>query len=139
MSNILVDTSIWSEILRRRKTINLQVHKIMTTLIEDGRVSIIGPIRQEILSGIKEKSQFTKLKEHLKYFDDIEMNSDVYELAAEFNNTCRAKGVQGSSVDFLICAVASFYNMEIYTSDKDFNHYKKHLDIKLFDGKSSLK
>ncbi len=139
MSNVLVDTSIWSEILRRRKTINLQIHKIMTSLIQDGNVSIIGPIRQEILSGIKERAQFDKLKEHLECFDDIEMNSDVYELAAEFCNTCRGKGVQGSPVDFLICAVASYYKMEIYTTDKDFNHYKKHLDIRLFDGKSYLK
>jgi len=39
-------------------------------LINDVRVTIMGPIRQELLSGISTKSQFDALKEHLEAFED---------------------------------------------------------------------
>ncbi len=139
MKLVLVDTSIWSEVLRRRKNINLQTHKTLRSLIEEGKASIIGPIRQEILSGIKDVGQFESLKDTLSSFDDITIDSQMYELAAKFNNTCRSKGVQGSHVDFLICAVASHHGFEIYTSDKDFKSYSKHISIKIFDSKNYLK
>jgi hypothetical protein len=48
---VLVDTCIWSKALRR-KNCNSNVIKRLADLIYDGRVAIIGPIRQEILSGI---------------------------------------------------------------------------------------
>jgi hypothetical protein len=51
--------------------------------------------------------------------------------AAEFSNTCRKKGVQGSTIDFLICAVASLENIAILTTDKDFSNFRKYLPIRL--------
>ena len=44
------------------------------------------------------------------------------------------KGVQGSHIDFLICAVAVRLSVEIYTTDKDFLNYQKHLPIQLYSG-----
>nr|AGS54022.1 PilT-like protein [uncultured bacterium contig00204]AGS54417.1 hypothetical protein [uncultured bacterium contig00180] len=53
-------------------------------------------------------------------------------MAAEYSNICRKNGIQGSPTDFLLCAIACRYNMEIFTEDKDFLNYKKYLPIKLF-------
>ncbi len=39
-------------------------------LVQDHRVQMIGPVRQEILSGIRHESQFNKLKAHLENFPD---------------------------------------------------------------------
>jgi len=37
--------------------------------------------------------------------------------------------VQGSNTDFLICAVAVRNQLAIYTTDKDFSIFAKHLPI----------
>jgi predicted nucleic acid-binding protein len=126
----LVDTCIWSQVLRR-KTPSAELTKKLKDLIQDGRVSIIGPIRQEILSGISNIKQFNQLKELLSSFEDIPLKTGHFEKAAEFCNICRNAGVQGSTIDFLICSVASIENLVIFTTDNDFENYKKHLSIRL--------
>ena len=61
---VLVDTSIWSLALRK-KDLTDEDKKIVNRLakaIRELEIEIIGPIRQEILSGIKEKPRFEELK-----------------------------------------------------------------------------
>ena len=89
----------------------------------------MGPIRQELLSGVRTPDQFDALREHLRAFTDIELGTDDYEEAASFSNRCRAAGVQGSSVDFLICAVAARRALAIFTTDEDFEHYARILPL----------
>ncbi len=128
---VIVDSSIWSLILRRRKRQQTTTSNKILKLIDEGRTVILGPIRQEILSGIKDRKQFKLLKEYLKAFPDLLLETKDYELAAEFFNLCKGKGIQGSNTDFLICAVAVNNDFSIYTSDKDFTLFKKYLPIKL--------
>ena len=92
---------------------------------------MLGPIRQEILSGIKEIKQFELLKRNLSAFPDHNITTNDYEKAAEYFNTCRANGIQGSNTDFLICAVAINNVMSIYALDKDFNLFSEFMPIKL--------
>lgn len=54
-----------------------------------------------------------------------------YDQAAEFFNTCRAKGVSGTSIDFLLCAIAHRTGISIFTTDADFPRYARHLPIRL--------
>jgi predicted nucleic acid-binding protein len=54
-------------------------------------------------------------------------------MAAQFFNICRAKGVQGSNTDFLICAVAVRWQLAIFTTDGDFTLFAKHLPIVLHE------
>ncbi|MFO7766132.1 MAG: hypothetical protein R6V33_06850 [Pelovirga sp.] len=53
--NVLVDTCIWSLALRRKKSEQDAVVNELGELISEGRAQLIGPIRQELLSGIKNK------------------------------------------------------------------------------------
>ncbi|OGW03362.1 MAG: twitching motility protein PilT [Nitrospinae bacterium RIFCSPLOWO2_01_FULL_39_10] len=127
---VLVDTCVWSKTLRH-KSPDSEITDKIKELIRDGRIVIIGPIRQELLSGISDISQFNRLKDMLSAFEDITLESKHFIKAAEFSNICRQKGVQGSTIDFLICAVANIENLIIFTTDKDFENYKKYLPIKL--------
>lgn len=129
---VLVDTSIWSLSLRRKKSQDNVFSKELISLIDCFKVEIIGPIRQEILSGIKHKSQFEILREYLNAFDDLEIKTHDYERAAEFYNLCRFKGIQGSNTDFLICAIAERNSLLIFTNDKDFDLYADVLPIELY-------
>ena len=128
--SVLVDTPIWSQLFRRRNAHNAQVIQLRE-LIEKGHAQIIGPIRQETLSGIRSIDQFTRIRDGLRAFSDIALSEAHFERAAEFYNTCRSKGVQGSNTDFLICAVAELGGLKIFTSDKDFARFAEHLPIEL--------
>lgn len=129
---VLVDTCIWSLVLRRNQTTPNEHREQLSQLIEENRIKIIGSIRQEILSGIREAPQFLRLKQHLAAFPDLIIQTSDYEKAAEFSNIARKQGIQGSAIDYLICAVSHSYHLSIYTIDLDFEHYAKHLPIKLF-------
>ena len=72
---LLVDTSVWSLALRRRPSAVLSAQEkrltaILTEAITDGRVAMIGPIRQELLSGVNEQAQFNRLRSALRAFRD---------------------------------------------------------------------
>ncbi len=128
---VIVDTCVWSSVLRRDKIANREIEKKLIALILNNDALIIGPIRQEILSGYSDKKKFNELMNKLEAFPNLEIIDDDYILAAEFSNDCRKKGIQGSHIDFLICAVAYRYKLPIFTTDKDFLNYSKYLDIKL--------
>ncbi len=131
--SVLVDTVIWSQALRRRGSIEASSVEALRGLVERGQVRMIGPIRQELLSGIAHAEQFDRLQATLSVFPDEPIVTADYEMAARMFNTCRAKGVQGSHTDFLICAVASRLGDAIFTADADFVRYAEHLPIKLLD------
>jgi len=124
---VLVDTSVWSLALRK-KTLTINEKKIVREfkeLIYELRVIVIGPILQELLSGISDINKFKNLKSKLSSFEDLKITRKDYEKAAEISNICRKKGIQGSHTDFLISSFAINNNIKIFTTDKDFNHYKK--------------
>jgi len=128
--NVVVDTSVWSLALRR-STPNeaIAIVNTLRDLITDGRVVLLGAMRQEVLSGVRYTEQFVRLRDYLRAFPDLELTTEDYELAAEFFNTCRSNGVQGSNTDFLLCAVAHRRSYRIFTTDKDFNNFQLHIPI----------
>ena len=129
---VLVDTSVWSLALRRRRPERQAVVAAeLARLIAEFEVAIIGPIRQELLPGIREEKQYLVLQEKLRAFPDLRLETADYEMAARFFNECRAKGVQGSNTDFLLCAVSVLRGMTIFTTDKDFDAYKRVVGIDL--------
>jgi predicted nucleic acid-binding protein len=130
--NVLVDSSVWSLALRRNTGNDaIAIVNVLRDLIADGRVVLLGAIRQEVLSGVRYKEQFTRLQEYLRAFPDLELTSEDYELAAEFFNTCRSNGIQGSNTDFLLCAVAHRRGYSIFTTDKDFDNFRAHIPVLL--------
>ena len=130
---VLVDTCIWSTAFKKKDKRNTQVVNELSELIDEGRICLIGPIKQEILSAYKEKERFNKIRAHLQYFDNESIIDDDYENAARLYCDCRANGVQGSHIDFLICAVSIRAQYSIFTRDKDFLRYKQWLPIELYD------
>ncbi|HAK45888.1 MAG TPA: PIN domain nuclease [Spirochaeta sp.] len=130
---VLVDTSVWSLALRKKILTEeeLKVVKELKELIYELRVLLIGPIHQELLSGISNEISFKNLKEKMGAFEDVEIISSDYERAAEIFNECRKNGIQGSHIDYLICSVAINNELSIFTTDKDFNNFQNIFDLKL--------
>lgn len=134
---VLVDTSVWSLALRRPKNITVDpvqqaTINALADLVRDGRAVLMGPIRQELLCGIKAQSQFESLRDNLMPFEDVALPRSVYETAAQAFNICRTNGVQGSNTDFLICAASIHHQLRIFSTDGDFLMYQRWLPIQLY-------
>ena len=124
---VLADSSVWSLALRRKKskTLNSDEQRLVQLLSEasaDGRVAMIGPIRQEVLSGIRHQAQFDNLKATLRQFPDHFIETEDYEEAAKVYNAFRARGLQCGTIDILICALALRRNWEVLSNDSGLNH-----------------
>lgn len=133
---VLVDTCVWSLALRRKNRIALSEgeQRMVASLaeaIQDGRVAMIGPIRQEVLSGIKDMAQFEKLRSALEAFTDEQLTTLHYEEAARLFNLCRGRGVECGPVDILVCAVAAREHWTILTSDQGL---RRCMDVLKTDG-----
>jgi predicted nucleic acid-binding protein len=133
---VLVDTPVWSLALRRTSTDLSPREQRLTAalqeLIRDGRAQLLGPVRQELLSGIRQEASFRRLRDQLRAFDEPRIESADYEEAAHINNQCRSRGIAGSAIDFLICAAASRRDWQVFTTDQDFTRYASVIHLKLY-------
>ena len=102
-----------------------------TQLVRSGEAALMGPIRQEVLSGIRSRESFAAIQEELGNFRYLEIIPSDYDQAARFFNACRARGVTGTAIDLLICSVARRTDIPIFTTDADFEHYAPHVGIRL--------
>jgi predicted nucleic acid-binding protein len=133
--NTLVDTSVWSLALRRKNEnlnpVEREVVLELAELIKEGRARIIGLVRQELLSGIRDAAQYERIRVLLQAFQDEPVATSDHEAAAQLNNRCRAKGVAVTAIDALLCAVALSRGWSILTTDPDFRNYASVLRIQL--------
>ena len=134
---VLVDTSVWSLSLRRR-AIDLshdekRLTRTLYRLIQEGQVQLLGSTRQEVLSGIREESQFRRIRDHLGDFPNVALDEHDYEEAARISNMCRYSGITGSPVDMLMCSVSVRNDWEIFTTDLDFSQYQRVVRIRLLN------
>jgi hypothetical protein len=128
---VLVDTSVWSLALRRRSPLRHDpIAEELERLIITYRVVMIGPIRQELLSGIRSDEQYQGLRDRLRAFPDLRLQTEDHELAARFFNECRSRGVQGSNTDFLICAIAARRDNGVFSTDRDFEAFEQILKVR---------
>jgi predicted nucleic acid-binding protein len=124
MSQVLIDTNIWSTFFRRNKPEDQKLRANIEMLMQENRISMIGPIRQEILTGIKDDNKYAILKEYLQAFEDEPITTEAYEYAAKVANGCMKNGMAISAIDAIIVAVIVLHGFEIYSNDQDFIRYK---------------
>jgi predicted nucleic acid-binding protein len=134
---VLVDTCVWSLLLRRQNAdrISPAEQEIISELreaIQDRRAAIIGPIRQEILSGIRDSAQFARTEGLLGPFRDEEIIPGDFVEAARLFNLCRSRGVACGPVDILLCVVASRNHYGVLTSDQGL---KRCIDVLRTEGR----
>ena len=128
---VIVDSDVWSEAFRKKGKESTCV-PVLRNLVNEGEIIMIGPIRQETLSGIREIERYEKVRDALRAFPSQRIDEPIYEMAATFFNLCRSKGIQGSHTDYLVCACAVKWKASILTNDIDFTRYAKYIPIELY-------
>lgn len=128
---VIVDTSVWIDFLQGRET--KEVHELESLLSQEKDVFITGIIVQEILTGIKDKKDRTKVRKELDHFIPINPTLETHIQAAEIFDACRKKGFTIRSViDCLIAALAIEYDLTLLEKDKDYSYMSKVVPLKTF-------
>lgn len=128
---VIIDTCVWSQFLRRNRSPSDRFANEVARLVRADVVQLLGPIRQELLSGAQSSERFGQLKEYLRFYPNLRLDEEDDENAARLYNHLRRRGVQSTGTDLLICAVAVRHGLKIFTTDMDFTAYATHIPIKL--------
>ncbi|MDL5247574.1 PIN domain-containing protein [Leptospira weilii] len=118
---LLVDTSVWSEALRRKgKTLKSEETFLYQIIQNEEDIFVTGIILQEILTGIKESKIFSEIEEQFKYFNFISPAEKDHIEAAKLRNSLSKKGIVLATIDALIAQIAISHNLVLATYDNDF-------------------
>ncbi|MBM9501233.1 PIN domain-containing protein [Leptospira sp. 201903071] len=118
---LLVDTSVWSEALRRKGRTLKSAETFLYQIIQnEDDIFVTGIILQEILTGIKEPKIFTEIEEQFRYFNFISPSEKDHIEAAKLRNSLSKKGITLATIDALIAQIAITHNLILATYDTDF-------------------
>ncbi|WP_061250298.1 type II toxin-antitoxin system VapC family toxin [Leptospira alstonii] len=118
---LLVDTSVWSEALRRKgKTLKSEETFLYQIIQNEDDIFVTGIILQEILTGIKDPQIFSEIEEQFRYFNFISPSEKDYIEAAKLRNLLSKKGIVLATIDALIAQIAITHNLVLATYDNDF-------------------
>lgn len=131
--NIVVDTSVWSLVLRRKQVDEKDPHVVLFQgHVERGDcIHLVGNVLQELLDGVSTIPDFDRLIKLLTPFPLLSMNRETFILASRLRNDCRRRGVQASPADFLISACCIENGFPLLSSDQDFAWISKHSKLTL--------
>ncbi len=114
---ILVDTSIWIEVFRARRPLDLEA-----TVDFDDIVTCL-PIVQEVLQGFREEGPYRRARDAMLSLPIVEspLERDVFLDAVGLYRAARRGGrTVRSSVDCLIAACAIRHDVEVLHRNRDF-------------------
>ncbi|TGK38481.1 PIN domain nuclease [Leptospira gomenensis] len=118
---LLVDTSVWSEALRRKgKTLNSEETYLYHIITNEDDIFVTGIILQEILTGIKDQKIFSEIEDQFRYFNFLSPTEKDHIEAAKLRNLLSKKGIVLATIDALIAQIAITHNLILATYDNDF-------------------
>ena len=127
---VLIDTSAWICFFSRRGF--EEVKKTISTLLDEDRAAIAGPILVEIIQGtrsVEEKETFKRLFRGIHWFS---VSDDHWHKAAEMAFDLRRKGVTSSAIDTLIAILAIDYGSILLHKDSHFELIARNSPLKCY-------
>jgi len=114
---ILVDTSVWIEVFRARRPLDLEA------VVDFDDVVTCLPVIQEVLQGFRDESAYRRARDAMFALPVLEspLGADVFAEAVGLYRGARRAGLTvRSSVDCLIAACALRHDIEILHRDRDY-------------------
>ncbi len=129
--NLVVDTSVWSLVLRRPRVDEQDPHvrSFRRHLGAGDGLFLIGNILQELLDGLRTTKHFDRLLALLDPYPLLDLDRQTYVAAARLRSVCRSKGVNAGPIDFLIAAACCQHGFPLLTADKDFPRIAAYCDL----------
>lgn len=114
---ILVDTSIWIELFRARRPLDLEA------VVDFDEVVTCLPVIQEVLQGFRAEGAYRQAREAMLSLPIVEspLGEGVFSEAVDLYRAARRAGLTvRSSVDCLIAACAIRHDLEVLHRDRDY-------------------
>lgn len=114
----LVDTSVWIEVFRRSRPLDL------TAVVELDEIVTCLPVVQEVLQGFRDERAYRLAREAMLSLPTVEspLASDVVLEAVGLYRAARSRGLTvRSSIDCLIAACALQHDLDVLHRDRDFD------------------
>jgi predicted nucleic acid-binding protein len=114
----LVDTSVWIEVFRKTKPLDLE-----SVVAFDDVVTCL-PVVQEVLQGFRDEHAFRVARDAMCALPMVESSLElpVFMEAAQLYRLARRSGVTiRSAVDCIIAACAIRHDLEVLHRDRDFD------------------
>jgi predicted nucleic acid-binding protein len=115
---LLVDTSVWIEVFRKRRPLRLEDHAAIEEVVT------CLPVLQEVLQGFREEDAFQVAREAMLALPIVEspLRLDVFEEAAQLYRSARRAGLTvRSGIDCLIGVCALRHGLTLLHHDRDFD------------------
>lgn len=115
---ILVDTSIWIEIFRKKSSIRIE------SVVEFEEIVTCLPVIQEVLQGFREERAYRIARDAMIALPIVEspMEESLFIEAAGLYRSARRQGLTiRSSVHCLIAACALRHDMPVFHKDRDYD------------------
>jgi hypothetical protein len=114
---ILVDTSVWIDVMRRNRPLDL------TAIVDLDEIVTCLPVVQEVLRGFRDERAYRVARESMLALSIVEAplaESTVLDAVALYRAARRAGRTVRSSVDCLIAACAIRHDLEVLHRDRDY-------------------
>lgn len=129
---IVVDTSVWVDLLRPRRT---KVAVRCEELIQNGEpVALTDVIYAELMQGVQSPREVRLLDRHLRTFPILRLESlEDFALAAELYRTARRHGITiRKTLDCLIAAPCVRTKAPLLHKDADFDRLASCTSLRIF-------
>ena len=115
---ILLDTSVWIDVFRRHRPLDLEA------VVDLEEVVTCWPVVQEVLQGFRDEGAFRVARDALLNLPIVEdpLAGATFHLAVDLYRACRRQGLTvRSSIDCLIAASALRHDLEVVHRDRDYD------------------
>ena len=126
---ILVDSSVWIDVLRKRTT---RQTDLLHRLAADETIAVADLCLFEVLQGANPPPALIKARELLGEFAVIAVGGESVAVAAAQNaQVLRSRGIQATTVDCLLATYCIMKGLRFLTAEKDFEPFALHLGLDL--------
>jgi len=130
--NVFVDTSVWSLALRRSPPSRAPEVRFLASCLQRGDLVVAtGLVLQELLQGFQGPKAKKSIVKDFSLLPMIVPETEDHIAAAELRNHCRRKGVQVGTIDALIAQLCIRHELELLTTDRDFEAVSRYRPLVL--------
>lgn len=126
---VLVDTSAWIDFFRMKDP---ELHKLVATLLREGRACGTGIIVLELIRGAKTTKELAVVSELFETIEMVYQSPATYVDAGKMGYELARKGHNLGVVDLLIARLVLEKDLLLLTLDKHFEIIVKTFPLRLF-------
>ena len=127
---VLIDTSGWICFFSRRGF--EEIKKAISTLLDEDRAAIAGPILIELIQGTRTEKEKESIKRYMRGIYWLSVTDDHWHKAAEMAFDLRRKGITSSAIDTLIATLPIEYQTMLLHKDSHFELIARNFALKCY-------